>query len=200
VITRESGLPDVPTVQTGPVFGAVPETAAPAADDAPLLVSLSTISYPGQQACLQRILDALDGLPVRAVATVGTSVDARRLRAPANVTLRAFVSHAEVMPQVRAVIGHGGHGTTMLALAHGLPVLLFPMSSHSDQPLVAASVTAAGAGLALPREASVAGIRSGVLRLIGDPALRDGAALLGKQLRGVDGASAAASALEEPMG
>ncbi|GIJ49629.1 hypothetical protein Val02_65150 [Virgisporangium aliadipatigenens] len=196
VIPNGGGPLPAPTVQTGPVFATAPGTAAPAADDAPVLVSLSTISYPGQRQCLQRILDALDGLPVRAVATVGTSVEAHRLRPPSNVTMRSFASHAEVMPGVRAVIGHGGHGTTMLALAHGLPVLMFPMSGHTDQPLVAASVAAAGAGIALPRTASVAGIRDAVRRLTGDPALRERAARLGERLRAVDGAGAAATALE----
>jgi UDP:flavonoid glycosyltransferase YjiC (YdhE family) len=199
VITNGGGLLDTATVQTGPVFGTAPKPVVHAADDAPLLVSLSTISYPGQRQCLQRIFDALDGLPVRAVATVGTSVDARRLRPPPNVTLRAFAAHAEVMPGVRAVIGHGGHGTTMLALAHGLPILMFPMSGHTDQPLVAASVAAAGAGLALPRTAPVAEIRAAILRLTGDPGLRARAALLGARLRGTDGAAAAAAALEDLM-
>jgi UDP:flavonoid glycosyltransferase YjiC (YdhE family) len=196
VIPKDRGLLNARTVQTGPVFGSAPTSAARAAGDSPLLVSLSTISYPGQQACLQRIFDALDGLPVRAVATVGTSVDARRLRPPSNVTVRAFASHVAVMPDMRAIIGHGGHGTTMLALAHGLPVLMFPMSSQTDQPLVAASVAAASAGLTLPREAAVAEIRSSILRLINDPELRGRAARLGEQLRGIDGAAAAASALE----
>jgi UDP:flavonoid glycosyltransferase YjiC (YdhE family) len=200
VIPAGRGLLEAETVQTGPVFGAVPEPATRAAGDPVLLVSLSTISYPGQQACVQRIFDALDGLPVRAVATVGTSLDAGRLRPPANVTVRAFVSHAEVMPAMRAVIGHGGHGTTMLALAHGLPILMVPMSGHADQPLVAASVTAAGAGLTLPREAPVAAIRGSILRLINDPDLRSRAGAFGDRLRSVDGAAAAVSALERLAG
>jgi len=33
------------------------------------------------------------------------------------------------MPEVSLVVGHGGHGTTMQALAHDLPVLLMPMCS-----------------------------------------------------------------------
>ncbi|MGK5683963.1 glycosyltransferase [Actinoplanes sp. URMC 104] len=196
VIPRGRGLLKATTVQTGPVLGPVPASAARAGRDSPLLVSLSTISYPGQQACLQRILDALDGLPVRAVATVGSSVDASGLRAPSNVTVRPFASHARMMPGMSAVIGHGGHGTTMLALAHGLPVLMFPMSGQTDQPLVAASVAAAGAGLALPREAPVSRIRSSILRLVDDEELRRQAARLGEQLRATDGAAAAASTLE----
>ncbi|WP_164842629.1 nucleotide disphospho-sugar-binding domain-containing protein [Actinoplanes solisilvae] len=196
VIPQDRGLLPAPTVQTGPVFGSAPTSAARADGDAPLLISLSTISYPGQQACLQRILDAFDGMPVRAVATVGTSVNARGLRPPSNVTVRAFASHTEMMPRMSAIIGHGGHGTTMLALAHGLPVLMFPQSGHTDQPLVAASVAAAGAGLTLPRETEVAQIRSSILRLITDRELRRRAARLGEQLRAVDGATAAASALE----
>jgi UDP:flavonoid glycosyltransferase YjiC (YdhE family) len=192
-----SGLLPTATVQTGPVFGAVPARAARAAPDAPVLVSLSTISYPGQEQCVQRIFDALGGLPVRAIATVGTSLNARRLRPPPNVEVRAFASHGDLMPGVRAVIGHGGHGTTMLALAHGLPVLMFPMSRHTDQPLVAESVTAAGAGLALPRDAQTPAIREAIDRLLSDPALHTAAATLGERLRNTAGAAAAADALED---
>lgn len=184
-------------VQTGPVLPGLPVRAAAAGDEAPLLVSLSTIGYPGQQACLQRLLDALGTLPVRAIATLGHALDPGRLRVPGNVEVRDFVPHHEVLPAVRAVITHGGHGTTMLALAHGLPVLVLPMSRHADQSLVAESVVASGAGLTLSKHASVTELRDGIRALLDGAELRRAAQALGDVLRAGDGRARAADCLEE---
>ena len=45
----------------------------------PVLVSLSTISYPGQREVLQRILDAVATLDVPVIVTTGPSIDPRDL-------------------------------------------------------------------------------------------------------------------------
>ena len=58
------------------------------------------------------------------------------------------------MPQVSLVVGHGGHATTMLALAHDLPVAVMPMHPLLDQPMVGQALETAGAGRLLGKEAS----------------------------------------------
>ena len=50
------------------------------------------------------------------------------------------------MARSTLLVGHGGHGTTMQALAHDLPVLVLPMDDKTDQPLVGRSIERAGAG------------------------------------------------------
>lgn len=196
-VTERPPLLPTSIVQTGPLLPTLPVGLTEPTRDAPFLVSFSTIAYPRQLQCLQRVLDALGELPVRAVATVGSSLDATVLRVPGNVELRGYMPHENVFPHVRGLIGHGGHGTTMLALAYGLPVLVVPMSRHSDQPLVGAAVTAAGAGLTVPREASVAELRTAIEAMLGDTRLRLAAVELSKQLRAVDGAASAARAIED---
>ena len=63
-------------------------------------------------------VDALGELPVRALFTVGTEVDRERLGpVPGNVHVESWVPQSRVMPYAAAVIGHGGAGTTRLALA-----------------------------------------------------------------------------------
>ena len=47
-------------------------------------------------------------------------------------------------PTVSMVIGHGGHATTMAALAHDLPVLVMPMHPMLDQKMVGQSLVDAG--------------------------------------------------------
>ena len=182
--------------QTGPILPEVTVAAAAPNGNAPVLVSLSTLAYPGQRQCLQRIFDALGELGVPAIATLGPAVSRSGLRVPANVTTLDYAEHRDVMPGCAAVISHGGHGTTMTALAHGLPVMVVPMSPHADQPLVARAVNAAGAGMWSSRESGVPQLRVAIDRLVGDHGLRRAAQAIGAQLRACPGAGGAATAIE----
>lgn len=177
--------------QTGAV---VPEIEHPASrrEGDSALISFSTISYPGQHGALQRTLDAIAELPMTALATVEPLL-ADGLRIPSNVELRGLEPHAGILPTVRMLIGHGGHGTTMAALAHGVPVLVIAMSSFADQPLVGKAVARAGVGLELSRDTPVDGIRKAVHSLLTDPQFTTRASELSSTLR--DG-SAARSAAE----
>ncbi|MBB6628216.1 glycosyltransferase family 1 protein [Nocardioides sp. KIGAM211] len=177
---------------TGPVV-----TGVPAAPTVPtVLVSLSTVNFPGQARAMQHILDALGTLGVRAVATVGPSIGIEHLTAPPNVQLRGFVPHAELLPTVSMVIGHGGHATTMVALAHDLPVLVMPMHPMLDQRMVGQSLVDAGAGRLLSKKAAPAAIAAAVTELIGDGPHRIAAARLGSTLRATSGAAAGADLIE----
>jgi UDP:flavonoid glycosyltransferase YjiC (YdhE family) len=160
-----------------------------------VLVSLSTTSMPGQHAALRRILIALGSLPLNAIVTTGPAIDPATLTAPANVELLALGSHRQIMPTVSAVIGHGGHSTTMLALAHDLPLVLMPMHPLIDQPMVARAVTDAGAGITLGKKASPAMIAGALMRVLGTESYARRAAELGLRLRAGDGAAVAADRL-----
>lgn len=180
---------------TGPVVTGVP--AAPT--EPTVLVSLSTVNFPGQARAMQHILDALGTLEVRAIATVGRSIGQENLSAPPNVELRGFVPHSELLPTVSMVIGHGGHATTMAALAHDLPVLVMPMHPMLDQKMVGQSLVDAGAGRLLSKAAKPAAIAAAVEELLGDGSHRAAAARLGADLRTMSGAAAGAE-LVESMG
>ncbi|MGQ0620744.1 MAG: glycosyltransferase [Panacagrimonas sp.] len=160
-----------------------------------VLVSLSTIFFEGQEATLQAILDALGGLPVHAIVTTG-AVDPDALTAPANVELHRYLAHDEVMPAASLMIGHGGHSTTMRALAHDLPLLILPMHPILDQPMIGRAVAAAGAGRVLSKTARPEEIRNAVRALLGDGPHRAAAADIGARLRSTSGASAAADEVE----
>jgi len=179
-------------VHTGPFVTA--EHATPASPT--VLLSLSTFHYAGILDVWQRALDAVADLPVRVVATTGPAVDASRLRAPDNVEVRAWARHTEVMPTVSAVVGHGGHATTMLALAHGLPLLVLPLFRYVDQPMVGKAVQDAHAGLTLPKRSSPQRIRLGIERLLAEPTYSAGATRLAERIRALDGLQRAADSVE----
>ncbi len=160
-----------------------------------VLVSLSTIFFESLETTLQRILDAVGELPIRGIMTTG-AVAPGALRAPANVEMHQYLPHDEIMPSVSLVVGHGGHSTTMRALAHGVPLLIMPMHRVVDQPMVGKAVAAAGAGRVLPKNASVEKIRSAVRSLLQDPSYRHAAAAIGARLRSCNGAIVAADEIE----
>lgn len=174
-------IPASEVYQAGAVVPQV-EHPAPLLDGDPVLVSFSTISYPGQRGALQRTLDAIAELSMPALATIEPLL-AEGLQIPSNVELRGLEPHARILPGVRLLIGHGGHGTTMAALAHGVPVLVIAMSSFADQPLVGEAVARAGAGLGLGRDAPVGLIREAVHSLTTDPQFAARASELGSTLR-----------------
>ena len=177
---------------TGPVVMGV--SAAPT--EPTVLVSLSTVNFPGQARAMQNILDALGTLEVRGIATVGPSIGTENLAAPANVELRGFCAHAELMPTVSMVIGHGGHATTMVALAHDLPVLVMPMHPMLDQKMVGQSLVHTGAGRLVSKTAKPAVIASAVHELISEGPHRAAAARLGAVIRATSGARAGADLIE----
>jgi len=160
-----------------------------------VLVSLSTISFEGQEAALQAILDALEALPIRAIVTTG-AVAPEALRVPANVELHKYFPHDQLMPSASLVIGHGGHSTTVRALAHGIPLLILPMHRLLDQAMVGKAVATMGAGRVLPKISSPGEIRSSVRSLLEDPSYRHAAGAVGARLRSSNGAIAAADELE----
>jgi UDP:flavonoid glycosyltransferase YjiC (YdhE family) len=163
-----------------------------------VLVSLSTMFFEGQEATLQTILDALAEVPARGLVTTA-AVAPEALRAPANVEVHRYLPHDEIMPTVSLVVGHGGHSTTMRALAHGVPLLVMPMHPVLDQQMIGKAVADAGAGLVLPKTASIQAIRNAVRSLLEDPSYRHAAQATGARLRSCSGALVAADDLEEML-
>jgi MGT family glycosyltransferase len=167
----------------------------PAADKRPLiLVSLSTLFHERLEATLQRILDALSSEPVRVLVTCGPAADPKALNSPENAVVTHYAPHSVVLPHAALVLTHGGHGTAMAALTHGLPIGLFPL--FADQPFVAERLTEMGAGLTLAPDAEPAAIRQAVGLLLDEPSFRNAAKALASEIRGSGGAAEAADLLE----
>lgn len=164
-----------------------------------VLLSFSTVYEQRSQEMLQRALDALAPLPVRVVATTGAVVDPASLAPPPNAHLMPFASHAALMRRAAMVVTHGGHGTAMRSLLHGVPMVLTPALA-GDQPFVGAAVQEWGAGRALGRNPSVAELRDAASAVLEDGGYRVGARRVSTRLAGTDGAKGAADALESLLG
>jgi UDP:flavonoid glycosyltransferase YjiC (YdhE family) len=155
----------------GPQLDAPTPTAAlespwSAEDDRPLVVVGLSTTHQAHDSLLERIVAALATLPVRALVTTGGAT--LRSTPPDHIHVARFVPHAQVMPAATAVVTHAGLGTVHAALAHGLPLVCLPIGR--DQPDNAARVESHGAGLRLSPESSPDVIRTGVERVLSDPA------------------------------
>ena len=138
-----------------------------------VLVGLSSTVMSHEEELLQRAADALGRLPVRGLVTTGPAIDPAVIRAPANVSVRRWVRHADVLPYCSAVLSHGGHGTVIKALAAGVPLVVAPLGR--DQPDNAARVVRAGAGLRVSRKAKADDLRKALGRVLDEPRFRTAA-------------------------
>ncbi|GAB3653482.1 hypothetical protein GCM10027596_03970 [Nocardioides korecus] len=182
-------------VWTGPAVDGVPGRA----HDQRVLVSLSTFGFPGQTETLQRVLDALGTLGVAGVVTTGPATDPDDLRVPDSVEVHRWLPHGEVLGRVGLLVGHGGHATTMAALAHDVPVLVLPLHPMLDQPMVGSAVQRSGAGRRMGKRSPADRLAPVVEQLLGDGPHRDAAARLGERIREQRGTATAADLVEQAV-
>jgi UDP:flavonoid glycosyltransferase YjiC (YdhE family) len=130
-----------------------------------VLVGLSSTVMSHEEELLQRAAEAL--------ATTGPAVNPEAIRAPANVSVRRWVRHADVLPSCSAVLTHGGHGTVLKALTAGVPLVVAPLGR--DQPDNAARVVRAGAGLRVSRKAKADDLHKALGRVLDEPRFRTAA-------------------------
>jgi UDP:flavonoid glycosyltransferase YjiC (YdhE family) len=174
-------------------------TAAPTTTPASrprVYFSLGTIFDLESGDLFERVLEALGTLPIDAVATVGRRLDPLELGpAPANVRVERYVPQDEILPSCSLVVSHGGSGSVLGALTHGLPLVVLPLGA--DQPLNADRCHASGAGCVVDAvtadPALIAGAISGVLA---DPSYRTAAQRLQAELAAFGPPAAAVRLLE----
>ncbi|HEX6335964.1 MAG TPA: glycosyltransferase [Jiangellaceae bacterium] len=138
----------------------------PDEDSRPLVVVSLSTTYQAQESLIRNAIEAVGRLPVRALVTTGP-VDASADQVPPNVHVTRFIPHAHVLPHAAAVITHGGHGTVMAALRHGLPMVCLPMGR--DQGDVAARVAWHRAGVRLSARSGATKISTAIEHVLRDP-------------------------------
>jgi MGT family glycosyltransferase len=169
----------------------------PAGSDPLVLVAMSS-TFQDQIGTLQRVMDAMGTLPVRAIVTAGPAVDVTALRPASNVTVVASAPHRQILPHASVVITHGGHGTVVKALAAGVPLVLLPHGR--DQGDTSVRVSSLGAGMALSRSARPTAIARAVRLVIQEVSYRKAAERLGDIVRRDAASDALMRELEEVAG
>jgi UDP:flavonoid glycosyltransferase YjiC (YdhE family) len=159
-------------------------TFEPSDDARPLVyVTLGTVaSNPG---VLRNALAGLASLDVQVLVTVGPMGDPDALGPqPAHVRVERFVPQTLVLPHASVVVSHGGSGTFLGALTHGLPQVCLPQAA--DQFRNAAGAVQSGAGIALPpAQVTSEAITNAVRKALDEPGFRTAAALVGQEIAGM---------------
>jgi MGT family glycosyltransferase len=157
------------------------------AGDPLVLVGFSS-TFQDQGPVLRNVVKALAGLRVRALVTLGEMLAAEEVQSTGSVSVVRSAPHREILPHASLVISHCGHGTTMKALACGVPIVCMPMGR--DQGDTAARVVHAGAGLRLSPRSSPKTIARSVTQVLHDDRFRSSARRLrdaiAEELRHVD--------------
>lgn len=139
-------------------------TWTPPGGDGPLVLGTLSSDYQAQEDLLGRIIAALGQEPVRGVVTTGRGIDPASYTAPGNVQVVQAAPHREVLREASLVVTHAGHGSTIKALAAGVPLVCLPMGR--DQLDVAARVVHAGAGLRIDPDSSSEEIAAAVRKVL----------------------------------
>jgi UDP:flavonoid glycosyltransferase YjiC (YdhE family) len=130
---------------------------------------------------------AVAELPVRVLLTVGRDLDLDALPDPPdNVRVERWVPQQDVLGHAATAVVHGGSGSTLGALAAGVPLVVMPL--FADQPQNARRVAEVGAGLAVePNRDDVAAtagpLRDAINSVLTEPSYGQRARALADELR-----------------
>ncbi|CAN5601795.1 glycosyltransferase [soil metagenome] len=96
-------------------------------------VTLGTAFNDGSGDLFERLLAGVADIDADVLMTVGRDIDPGVFGVhPGHVRIERFVPQAEVLRSTDLVVSHGGSGSLMATLAHGLPSVLLPLGA--DQP------------------------------------------------------------------
>jgi MGT family glycosyltransferase len=146
------------------------------------------------------VLDALGDAPIRVLMTTGSGIEPASLEPwPANARVEKWWPQAGVMPYADVIVSHGGFGTTMTALAGGVPQVLMPLFAF-DQFVNAERVAAMGAGVFLDGGPDVTLLAPTLAEVLGDPAYEEKARGVAATMAELPDLASSVSFLEELSG
>lgn len=162
-------------------------------DEPIIYVSFGSLGS-GDTATLQRLIVALGKLPLRALVNVGGYIDAFPT-GPGNVIVDKWFPQPSVIPQVDAVIHHGGNNTFTECLYFGKPSIIMPYvwDGHDN----ATRVHETGHGLKMHRAHwSVEELARNLEFILTDVTMRERLAATSSQMRRDPGPDKAARLLD----
>lgn len=166
------------------------------ADRRTVLISVGTVNADTGVRFLRECAAAVEE---RGAALQAVVVDPGRAlagRHDADVLALARVPQLALMEKVSAVICHAGHNTVAEALYWGVPLVVAPI--RDDQPVIAAQVEAAGAGIRVRFGRGDRHTLGAALdRILDDPSYGAAARRIGESFHAAGGTESAATCLED---
>jgi UDP:flavonoid glycosyltransferase YjiC (YdhE family) len=147
--------------------GELPASVVSRRGDRPLVYLTLGTAF-GAVPVLRKAIDGLVALEVDVLVAAGPTIDAPLLgEVPDRVKVEAWVPQAALLPRVDLVVHHGGSGTTLGALANGLPQLVLPQGADQFNNAEAVVTSGAGAQL-LPTELTADAVAVTAKHLLAD--------------------------------
>ena len=163
-----------------------------------VLISMGTLAAENSHGFYQRALEAVRPLGER-VQVILTAPPESVPEAPDHVLVRNRVPVLELMPQLDAVVSHGGLNTVCEALAHGVPLVVAPIKG--DQPINASQVAAAGAGVRVSfARVRPEALRAALVSVLEEPSISKAAAAVRDSFAAAGGAAAASARMARLAG
>jgi len=158
-----------------------------------VLISMGTLAAENSHGFYERAVEAVRPLGDR-VQVILTAPPETIPDAPDHVLVRTRVPVLELMPRLDAVVSHGGLNTVCEALAHGVPLVVAPIKG--DQPINAAQVQAAGAGVRVSfARVRPEALRAAIVTVLEELPVRAAAEAVRDSFAAAGGAAAAAEQL-----
>jgi UDP:flavonoid glycosyltransferase YjiC (YdhE family) len=148
-------------------------------------------------ALFQTAIAGLHGMAGTLIVTVGRDQDPAVLGSqPAHVHVERYVPQSVIFPHADLVVHHGGHNTTLAALAEGLPQVIIPLGA--DQPANARRCEELDLGIPLwPAARTPAAIAAAARTALADPRFRRNAARLQAEMMALPGPEHAVTFVED---
>jgi UDP:flavonoid glycosyltransferase YjiC (YdhE family) len=159
------------------------------------------LSFSRVPAVFRAIIDALGGLDVNVIVTVGVALHRTLLgRAPANVRIARYLPANLLLPRCDAIVFHGGYNTLHAALWHGLPAVVVPLEG-GDQLPTAEHVATLGLGMHVPGPIPIVlDVRRAVMRVLDEPSFMSTARHLQRRMHALPPVDVAIAELETLSG
>ncbi|MFC9426747.1 glycosyltransferase [Streptomyces sp. NPDC056987] len=198
-VPPQGHLPLRPEAHQGPgASGTAPAPATPPADGARPRVLLSFGTHFAEPAVLRPVIDALTPT-ADVVVTLGLTATAADYGDGLDrVDFVGFTPFDELLDGVDLVVTHGGAGTVLGTLSHGLPMVVVPQGA--DQFLNAAAVAGARAGVAVLPPAGPEAVAEAMTEVLGRSEYRDNAGRAAGQIAAMASPSEVAERLAAALG
>jgi MGT family glycosyltransferase len=143
-----------------------------------------------------RVVAGLRELPVNVVVTVGRQLETDVVGPqPKNVKVEPYITQSALLPHCDLVVNHGGSGSVVGSLAHGVPMVVLPLGA--DQPLNAARCEQLGVGIVLDAlKATSRSLAEAARAVLDDPSYRVAAERIRDEITALPGPDATVAPLE----